>query len=151
MPQKLYRGNFVFFILRCNMNHIKITPMKKAFLISALAVALVSCGGNSNPNQGDAQSVDSTNAQNVESQPSASPINVGDIEGYPANEVSKILNCPDDEEWLYPPSDGDSKLVFAYNYSDEMDLDVTNTVECYPMNGGGYLALHTITEEGYCQ
>lgn len=38
--------------------------MKKAFLISALAVALVSCGGNSNPNQGDAQSVDSTNAQN---------------------------------------------------------------------------------------
>ena len=73
--------------------------MKKAFLISALAVALVSCGGNSNQNQGGAQSADSTNAQNIESQPSASPINVGDIEGYPANEVSKILNCADDEEW----------------------------------------------------
>lgn len=64
MPQKLYRGNWIFFVLRCIMNHIKITSMKKAFLISALAVALVSCGGNSNQNQGDSQSADSTNAQN---------------------------------------------------------------------------------------
>lgn len=126
--------------------------MKKAFLISALAVALASCGGNSNQNQGGAQSADSTNAQNVESESSTSPtIDVESIEGYPANEVSKKLNWPEDEEdeWPYAANDGDSKLFFAYNYTDEEDLDVTNTVECYPMNGGGYLALHTITKEGF--
>ena len=114
--------------------------MKKNNLI-ILALVLASCGGSQQQNQNSVEN----NSQNATEQSEIQ--NFENIEGNPAYDVSKMLNSPN-SDWSYTPDK--NKLKFSFNSQDEeYDLDVTNTVQCYPMDGGGYLAIHTITKEGF--